>query len=129
MDLRGIAAGDGDAGEQMVQQPRAGLGKLVQHERSAGKLGEDGEQPGAGRGLQHEVGRRDRGGGTGREAERDRRRELLEHLALFGAARMGGRSPAILASIGSKAAGDAARARMAVPNLRRNRTVAASQES
>ena len=40
-----------------------------------------------------------------------------------------GRSPAILASIGSKAAGDAARARMAGPNLRRNRTVAASQES
>ena len=41
-------------------------------------LGEDGEQPGAGRGLQHTVGRRDRCCCRDGEAERDRRRELLD---------------------------------------------------
>ena len=40
-----------------------------------------------------------------------------------------GRSPPILVSIGSMAVGDAPLARIAGPNLRRNRTVAASQES
>ena len=90
VDLRGVEAGDGDAGEQMVQQPGARLGQFVENERAAGELGEDGEQSGAGRRLQHEIGRRDRGGGAGREAERDRRRELLKRLALLGAARMGG---------------------------------------
>ncbi len=57
---------------------------------AAGEFGEDGEQAGSGRRLQHEIGRRDRGGGAGREAERDRRRELLKRLALLGAARVGG---------------------------------------
>ena len=70
VDLRGVEAGDGDAGEEMVQQPGAGLGQLVQNERAAGEFGEDGEQPGAGRRLQHEIGGRDRGGGAGRQAER-----------------------------------------------------------
>ena len=78
------------AGEKMVEQPGAGLGQFVQDERAAGQLGEDGEQAGAGRRLQHEIGGRDRGGGGGGEAERDRRRELLKRLALFGAARVGG---------------------------------------
>ena len=91
VDLRGVEAGDGDAGEQMAQQPGARLGQLVENERAAGEFGEDGEQPGAGRRLQHEIGGRDRGGGAGREAERDRRRELLKRLALLGAARVGGK--------------------------------------
>ena len=91
VDLRGVEAGDGDAGEQMAEQPGARLGQLVENERPAGELGEDGEQAGAGRRLQHEIGGRDRGGGAGREAERDRRRELLKRLALLGAARVGGK--------------------------------------
>ena len=41
--MRGVEAGDGDAGEQMVQQPGARLGQFVENERTAGELGEDGE--------------------------------------------------------------------------------------
>src|SRR3546814_2685572 len=41
-------------------------------------------------GLQHTVGRRDRGGGAGRKSKGDRRRELLKRLALFGAAGVSG---------------------------------------
>ena len=78
VDLRRVEAGDGDGRKEVVEQRRAGLGQLVQHERAAGDLGEDGEQAGAGRRLQHAIGRRDGGCGAGREAERDRRRELLE---------------------------------------------------
>ena len=74
----------------MVEQRRACLGQLVQHERTTGDLGEDGEQPGAGRGLQNPIGRRDGRRGGDREAKRDRRRELLERLALLGATRVGG---------------------------------------
>src|SRR3546814_10542535 len=63
-------------------QVGAGLRQLVEHQRSASELGEDGEQAGPGRGLQHTVGRRDRGGGAGRKSKGDRRRELLKRLAL-----------------------------------------------
>src|SRR3546814_9275125 len=38
--------------------------------------------------LQHEIGRVERGGDAGGEAERDRRGELLKRLALFGTARL-----------------------------------------
>ena len=76
----------GTPGKQLVEETGARFGELVEDERCAGKLGEDGEQAGAGRGLQHEIGRRERGREGGDEAERDRRRELLEGLALLGAA-------------------------------------------
>jgi hypothetical protein len=46
VDLRGIVAGDGDAGEQMAQQPGARLGHFIENERPAREFGEDGEQPG-----------------------------------------------------------------------------------
>jgi hypothetical protein len=72
----------------LVQQAGADIGQLVEHERAACQLGEDGEQAGPGRGFQHQVCRRDRGGGAGRKTEHDRRRELLKCLALLGAARM-----------------------------------------
>ena len=74
----------------MVEQRRASLGQLVQHQRAAGDLGENGEQPDASGRLQHAVGRRNACGRAGRNAKRDRGRELLERLALHGAARMGG---------------------------------------
>ena len=77
-------------GKRWPSRRRACLGQLVQHERTAGDLGEDGEQPGAGRGFQNPIGCRDGRRGGDREAKRDRRRELLERLALLGATRVGG---------------------------------------
>ncbi len=91
VDVRGVKAGDGDAGEQMAQQPSARLGQFIQHERPAREFGENGEQPGASRRFQHEIGGCDRRGGAGRQAESDRRRELLKRLALLGAAGVGGK--------------------------------------
>ena len=90
VDLCRVEAGDGDAREQVIEQRRAGLGQLVQDQRAAGQLGEDGEQSGAGRRLEHPIGGRDGGGGARRDPERDGRRELLERLALLGAASVGG---------------------------------------
>jgi hypothetical protein len=83
VDMRRIKARDGDAGKQMAQQSGAGFREFVEDERTAGKLGEDGEQSGPSGRLQHEVGRSDRRYGDRCEAERDRRRELLECLALL----------------------------------------------
>ena len=76
------------------------FGKLVEDERCAGHLGEDGEQAGAGRRLQHEIARRERGREAGDKAERDRRRELLKGLALLGAAGVRGQQRRELAEHG-----------------------------
>ena len=89
VDLGGVEARDGDGRKEGGEQRRPGLGQLVQHERAAGDLGQDGEEAGSGRRLQHAVRRPDGGCGQGREAERGRRRELLEGLALGGAAGVG----------------------------------------
>ena len=129
VDVRRIEAGDGNVREQLVEETGAGVGKFVEDKRCAGHLGEDGEQAGAGRRLQHEIAGRERGREAGDKAERDRRRELLKRLALFGAARVRGQQAASLPSMASCAAGVTARARMAGPNLRRNSTCAASQAS
>jgi hypothetical protein len=48
VDLRRIEATDGDAGKEVVEERGARVGQLVQHERAAGDLGQDGEKPGAG---------------------------------------------------------------------------------
>ena len=93
VDLRRVEARDGKAGKQPGEKPGAGIGEFVEGERAAGELGEDRKKARAGRGLQNKVGRRDRGGGRGAEAERDRRRKLLQGLALFGAPRMGREQP------------------------------------
>ena len=90
VDLRGVEPGHGGPGKEMVEQSGASFRHFVQHERSAGEFCEDGEQASATRWLQHAVGRRDRGGGAGGQSQRDRGRELLERLALFGAAGVGG---------------------------------------
>ena len=86
VDLGGVEARDGDGRKEGGEQRRSCLGQLVQDKRAAGNLGEDGEEAGSGRRLQHAVRRPDGGCGEGREAERGRRRELLEGLALGGAA-------------------------------------------
>jgi hypothetical protein len=89
VDLCRIGARHGDIREEMGEQAGAYLGQLVEHERGSGQLGKDGEQPGPGRWFKDTVGRRDRCRGTDCQAERERRRELLERLALPGAPRVG----------------------------------------
>jgi hypothetical protein len=89
VDLGGVEARDGHGRKEGGKQRRPGLGQLVQDKRTAGDLGQDGEEAGSGRRLQHAVRRPDGGSGQGREAERGRRGELLEGLALGGAAGVG----------------------------------------
>lgn len=55
----------------------------------AGELGVNRKEPGAGARFEHEVVGRDRRRHTGDDTEFDRRRELLERLALFGVGRCG----------------------------------------
>ena len=129
VDLGRVEARDAGSGKRWPRARRA-LGEFVEDERGAGKLGEDREQARAGRRLQHAVGRCDRGRSGRHERQRERRGELLEGLALLRASRMtSGSRSATLASIASRAMGAPARAPIAPPNLRRNRTAAASQAS
>ncbi len=88
VDVGGVVPGDAVARKQTVEQIGASVGDLVQDQAAAGELGMDGEEPGAGRGLQHEIGGHDRGGRAGDEAKSDRGGELLESLALLGPARV-----------------------------------------
>ncbi len=90
IDLGSIEARHGNGRKEGGEQRRPGLCQFVQHERAAGDLGQDGEEAGSGRRLQHPIRRPDGGGGQGREAERGRRGELLKGLALGGAAGVGG---------------------------------------
>ena len=90
VDLGGVEACDGDGRKEGGEQRRPSLGQLVQDERAADDLGQDGEKAGSGRRLQHAGRRPDGGCGQGSEAERGRRGELLEGLALGGAAGVGG---------------------------------------
>ena len=73
VDLRRVEPRDSKMGKQPGQKPGAGIGEFVEGERAGGELGKDCEETRAGRRLQHIVVRRDRGGGRGAEAERDRR--------------------------------------------------------
>lgn len=88
VDLGRVEAGDGQGRKEGREQPGAHLGQLVEDERAAGDLGQNGEEAGPGRGFEHTVGRGDRGGGHCRQAKRDRGRELLEGLRFLGAAGM-----------------------------------------
>ena len=88
IDLRGVVSRHGNRRKEVFEQSGARLGKLVENERTARRRGKNREEPRSGRGLQHTVGRRDRGGGKRRKTKRNGRRELLERLALLGAARM-----------------------------------------
>ena len=90
VNLRRVESGGANVREQPVEQAGAGLGQFVEDKRSAREFGQNGEQAGPGRRFQHAVGWRDRSCRAGGKPQRDRRRELLERLALLGAARMGG---------------------------------------
>jgi hypothetical protein len=68
VDVGGVVSGDAVARKQTVEQICAGVGDLVQDQAATGKFGMNGEEPGARRGLQHEIGGRNRGGRGGYEA-------------------------------------------------------------
>jgi hypothetical protein len=89
VDVSGVMPGHRDTGKELVQQPGANLGQLVQYETAACELRENREQPGPSRGLEHDVGRPDCGRRGGSEGKLDRRGELLQCLALLRSACMG----------------------------------------
>jgi hypothetical protein len=102
VDLRGVEARDGNGRKERGEQIGAGLGQFVEEERAAADLGQDGEQAGAGRRLQHDVARQcDR---RRRQRRRDRAApasRIAEAPALSSERRVCvGRSPAIFASSG-----------------------------
>ena len=88
VDLLGVVPADRDVAEQAAEQPGARLGDLVQGEPRLGELGEDRQEARAGGGFENEVGRGQCSRLGGDEAERDRRRELLELLGFLGPARL-----------------------------------------
>ena len=82
MDMGGVVLADGSVGEDPAQEGGAMIGKLVEDQARAGELGMDGEQAGAGGRFQHRVGGRQRRGAGGDMRDRQRRRQLLQGLAL-----------------------------------------------
>ena len=90
VDLCGIEPGDGQGRKERGETIGAGLGQFVEDQRTASGLREDRHEAGAGRRFQHHVIRRNRGCRQCGQAERQRRRELLEVLAFLGAAGLRG---------------------------------------
>ena len=88
VDLLGVVPGDRNVAEQAAEQSGARVGDLVQGETGSRQLDEDRQQAGAGRRFEHQVGWDQRGGLGCGEAERDRRRELLQVLGFLRAARL-----------------------------------------
>ena len=86
MDVLGVVPCDRAIAVEAGEQPGAGIGDLVQRETGAGEFGEDRQQARSGRGFEDEIVRSDRRGFGGGEAQRDRRRELLEAVAFLRAA-------------------------------------------
>ena len=70
-------------GKGMTQQTRAPGIDLIEEKASAGKMTVYGQEPGPGRGLEHDIACRDRGCPGGKEADRCRCRELLERDLRF----------------------------------------------
>ena len=68
VDLSCVEACDGHARKEGGKQRRPGLGQLVQDKRTAGDLGQDGEEAGSRRRLQHAVRRPDGSRDQDREA-------------------------------------------------------------
>ena len=85
----GIERSNVRGGKQPGEQRCARRREFVERERSATALSVNGEESGAGRGFEDHIARRDGSGMTGDKAEIKRRRELLEGLAFFRAARLG----------------------------------------
>lgn len=83
VDLGGVETGDGNGGKQRREKTGTYTGQFVEDERAPGGLGKDRQQPGAGRRLQHTIGRGDGGCRRRSQPKRDGGRELLEGLRLF----------------------------------------------
>jgi len=88
MDLLRVVPGGIDAAEQTAEETGARVGNFVENEPRPGQLGEDRQQPRAGGWFQHDVGGSERGRLGRDEAERDRRRELLQLFGFLGSARL-----------------------------------------
>jgi len=67
VDVGRVEAGHGSGREEGGEQVGAGFTQFVEHERCLDQLGEDSEQPGAGRGLEHHIIRGDGGRRRGHE--------------------------------------------------------------
>ena len=89
VNLGCIEARDGNGRKQRSKECGAGLGEFVEHDCAIGKLRKDREQAGAGRRFENAIGGGNGGGSHRDKAQRDRRRELLERLHLFGPAGVG----------------------------------------
>lgn len=89
IDLRSIEPRDLNACEQMIEQRRARLGQLVQHQGAAGEFGKDGKQATARGWFENAIGLSNAGCGACGQPQRDRRRELLKRLTIFGTSRVG----------------------------------------
>ena len=83
-----VVPGGIDAAEQTAEETGARVGNFVENEPCPGQLGEDRQQPRAGGWFQHDVGGSERGRLGRDEAERDRRRELLQLFGFLGSARL-----------------------------------------
>ena len=88
VNMRSVMPGDVDAAEQLIEQACASISELIEMQLRASELGINRKEPRASRGFEHEIVGRDRRRYAGDETEFDRRGELLERLALLGAARM-----------------------------------------
>ena len=89
VDLRGVEAMDARSRKQQSEKVGSGLSVFVEAERRSLEFSEDSEQPSPRGWLKDEIIRRKRGSGAGSEAQCDRRRELLQGLALGGATGVG----------------------------------------
>ena len=89
VDVRGVKLGRAEGGKELRENAGTAVGELVEDERSAGELGEDGQETGAGRWFQRDVCRFDRCRYAGNKCQPDRRRELLQGFAFLGAACLG----------------------------------------
>ena len=84
VDLLGVVPCDRAVAEQAREQSGARVGDLVEGKPRLGELGKDRQQARAGGRFENEVGSRQCRCLGGDEAERDRRRELLEAFGFLG---------------------------------------------
>ena len=105
VDLRGVVPRHADAREQRAQNIATRLRQLIQSERRARKFREYRDEAGSRRRLQHEIGGNKTRGDAGDKAKSDRRRELLQGLALFRTTALGRQESGNLSQHGDEIGG------------------------
>ena len=100
VDVGGVEPADRGGRKQATEQLGAPVAQFVERQLGARDLGEDGEQPGAGRRFEHKVSGSEPRGARGDPGERGRCRELLERLAFLRPPRLAGQEPGDLADHG-----------------------------